>query len=316
MSQLEFVLSPYKSGLTLISRRGTGSRETGVHLPKPHDPGDRLNVLLWFHGFYVKDVAELLATDGTRIRDIVESSGKDLVLVAPHLGYVDPNFKGRDAFRKHSADFGAGLACESYLDEVLDAMARALPSRPSSRTDDDTSSAFLDIENLYIGCHSGGGIAMKTIVGGNSLGKYKSKLRQCWGFDCIYGLSGWEGAVRNRTDVKFYLYFGRGTSRSAGGTPVEFWNIVHGRKPAPNVYLAPCFPGVEDDALAFQSVEEIRKKKDSKIPYEVIRRDTDRLLGDAEAYWNQVRAKYWLKLKDHYPVSADLLGPRIASAFP
>ena len=169
MSQLEFVLSPYKSGLTLISRRGTGSRETGVHLPKPHHPGDRLNVLLWFHGFYVKDVAELLATDGTRIREIVESSGKDLVLVAPHLGYVDPNFKGRDAFRKHSADFGAGLACESYLDEVLDAMARALPSRPSSRTDDDTSSAFLDIENLYIGCHSGGEIAMKTIVGGNSL---------------------------------------------------------------------------------------------------------------------------------------------------
>ena len=56
--------------------------------------------------------------------------------------------------------------------------------------------------------------------------------------------------------------------------------------------------GVEDDALAFQSVEEIRKKKESKIPYEVIRRDTDRLLGDAEAYWNQVRAKYWLKLKD------------------
>ena len=51
------------------------------------------------------------------------------------------------------------------------------------------------------------------------------------GFDCIYGLTGWEGAVRNRTDVKFYLYFGRGTSRSAGGTPVEFWNIVHGASP-------------------------------------------------------------------------------------
>ena len=47
MSRIEFVLSPYKSGLTLISRGGTGSRETGVHLPKPHQAGDRLNVLLW-----------------------------------------------------------------------------------------------------------------------------------------------------------------------------------------------------------------------------------------------------------------------------
>jgi len=315
MSRLEFVPSPYKSGLTLISRRGTGSRETGVHLPKPHYPGERLNVLLWFHGFYVRDIPALLATDGTRIRDIVEASGKDLVLIAPHLGYVDPSFNGRDAFRKHSADFGAGSTCESYLDEVLDAIAPALPRKPSSNTED-TDSAFLDIENLYIGCHSGGGIAMKTIVGGNALGKYKSKLQQCWGFDCIYGLNGWEGAVRNRTDVKFYLYFGRGTSRDAGGTPVEFWNVVYGRKRASNVYLAPCFPGVEDDSLAFQSVEEIKKKKDSKVPYEMIRRDTDRLLGDSEAYWNYVRAKYWLKMKDHYPVSADLLGPRIASAFP
>jgi len=315
MSRLEFVPSPYKSGLTLISRRGTGSRETGVHLPKPHYPGERLNVLLWFHGFYVRDIPALLATDGTRIRDIVEASGKDLVLIAPHLGYVDPSFNGRDAFRKHSADFGAGSTCESYLDEVLDAIAPALPRKPSSNTED-TDSAFLDIENLYIGCHSGGGIAMKTIVGGNALGKYKSKLRQCWGFDCIYGLNGWEGAVRNRTDVKFYLYFGRGTSRDAGGTPVEFWNVVYGRKRASNVYLAPCFPGVEDDSLAFQSVEEIKKKKDSKVPYEMIRRDTDRLLGDSEAYWNYVRAKYWLKMKDHYPVSADLLAPRIASAFP
>ena len=315
MSQLEFVLSPYQSGLTLISRRGTGSRETGVHLPKPHHPGDRLNVLLWFHGFYVKDIPALFATDGTRIRDIVEASGKDLVVIAPHMGHVDSSFNERDAFRKHSADIGTGSACEDYLDEVLDAMAPALPRQPASQRSDEAS-ASLDIENLYIGCHSGGGIAMKTIVGGNSLGKYKSKLKQCWGFDCIYGLNGWEGAVRNRADVKFYLYYGRGTSRDAGGTPVEFWNVVYGRKKASNVYLAPCFPGVEDDSLAFQSVDEIRKKKDSRIPYEMIRRDVDRYLGDSKEYWRHVRKSYWHKLKDHYPVSADLLGPRIAGAFP
>ena len=38
MSQFQFALSPYKSGLTLISSRGTGSRETGVHLPSRTSP--------------------------------------------------------------------------------------------------------------------------------------------------------------------------------------------------------------------------------------------------------------------------------------
>ena len=59
-----------------------------------------------------------------------------------------------------------------------------------------------------------------------------------------------------------------------------------------------------------------KKKKDSKIPYEVIRRDVDRFLGNAEEYWRHVHNKYWQKLKDHYPVSADLLGPRITRALP
>ena len=83
MSRIEFVHSPYKNGLTLLTRRGIGSRETGVHLPKPHQAGDRLDVLLWFHGFYVQDIPALLALDDTRIRDIVEASGKDLIGRSP-----------------------------------------------------------------------------------------------------------------------------------------------------------------------------------------------------------------------------------------
>jgi hypothetical protein len=233
------------------------------------------------------------------------------------MGHVDYSLNGRTAFNQNCVDIGTGSACENYLDQVLDAVAAALPPKPrgQSRFEDDVDSAFLDIENLYIGCHSGGGTAMKTIVGGNSLGKYKSKLKECWGFDCVYGLGGWEAAVRNRSDVKFYLYFGRGTSSDARGSPVELWNIVYGSKKAPNVYMAPGFPGVEDDRIAFQSVDEI-KKKTSNLPYEKIRKDVDRFLGDAKAYWKYVKANYWHDLKDHYPVSADLLGPRIGKALP
>src|SRR5262249_39636721 len=156
-----------------------------------------------------------------------------------------------------------------YLDEVLGALGRALPRKTTPSTPDPTPP--FDIANLYIGCHSGGGIAMKAIVGSKALGKDKSKLREGWGFDCVYGQTpGWEGAVRNRSDVTCYVYFGQGTQADSGGTPVELWNLVYGRKKAGNVYMAPCFPGVEDDTLAFQSVDDIKKKPNSKIPYEMI----------------------------------------------
>src|SRR5437868_2878152 len=81
-----------------------------------------------------------------------------------------------------------GTSCEQYLNDVLDALASVLPPRPKSQApnQEDTESASVDINNLYIGCHSGGGTAMKSIVKGDSLGSYKSKLKQCWGFDCVY----------------------------------------------------------------------------------------------------------------------------------
>jgi hypothetical protein len=65
---------------------------------------------------------------------------------------------------------------EHYLNEVLAALARFQnPSSPPA----------LDIKNLAIACHSGGGAGMRNLLG--TLGKYQPKLKECWGFDCLYG---------------------------------------------------------------------------------------------------------------------------------
>lgn len=165
-------------GLTLFSKRGSACRKpTAVYLPPKHlATNHALNVVLWLHGFYVKDHRYLFHSDAARVREQVLGSGKDVVLIAPFLGYEYLNAK-----KEFEGDYSVAALegekwGERYLDEVLAALARFQnPSAPPA----------LDIKNLVIACHSGGGGGMRKLVG--TLGKYQSRLKECWGFDCLYG---------------------------------------------------------------------------------------------------------------------------------
>jgi hypothetical protein len=174
-------------GLTLFSATDTGCMTpTGVYLPRnPSGPSNALNVVLWLHGYYVSDIQALFHSDGTRLRQQVLGSNKDVVLIAPFLGYrhckkadctADENgqvFEG--PFGVGGLGTGDGLG--QYLDLVLGALARRLkPSAPPT----------LDIKNLVIACHSAGGSAMRLVV--DHLGRHQQKLRECWGFDCLNGM--------------------------------------------------------------------------------------------------------------------------------
>lgn len=160
-------------GLTLFSRRGTCTKPTGVYLPPRHvNTKTALDVVLWLHGWYVKDHKQLFHSDEARVRQQVVSSNKDAVLIAPFLGQkFKPDDTDYDLSDLKTAKWG-----EHYLNEVLVALARFQnPSSPPA----------LDIKNLAIGCHSGGGVGMRNLIG--TLGKYQPKLKECWGFDCLYG---------------------------------------------------------------------------------------------------------------------------------
>ncbi|WP_407165114.1 hypothetical protein [Bradyrhizobium sp. ORS 111] len=166
-------------GVTLFTKRqAPGMKPTAVYFPPKHvNAATKFDVVIWLHGFYVKDHEFLFHNDPARLREQVRDSGKDVVLIAPFLGYeyaVADGFAGSYSVK----DLASPKWGERYLDEILGALASFLGAAS-------TSIPQLQIGKLIIACHSGGGNAMRNLVG--SLGKYDSNLTACWGFDCLYG---------------------------------------------------------------------------------------------------------------------------------
>jgi hypothetical protein len=167
-------------GVTLFTKSTTHCiKPTAVYFsPKHSVSGNVLNVVLWLHGFYVRNHKFLFHNDRARIREQVRDCGKDVVLIAPFLGFEyavdDTHFAGN----YNVEDLATPKWGERYLNEVLAALSHFLvpDARPSFQ---------LQVDKLIIACHSGGGVGMRNLVG--NLGKYQSNLRACWGLDCLLG---------------------------------------------------------------------------------------------------------------------------------
>jgi hypothetical protein len=300
-------------GIVLTSKGSGWKRPTGVFLPDPGIVGEHraLTVLLWFHGHFVKDIPSLFYKEATKILQAVLDSKRRLVVVAPHLGW----FKTRTDSDYNASVLGGGKTCEQYLDQVLGALAEWYLTTLSGIDLESKPPPKFQIAELYIAGHSGGGGGIMSSVA--SLGGYKDQLRECWGFDCLYG-SGqtWYDWARAQTRMPLYFYFGQGTQPAYNGDVLGFWKRVYGTPKSPlplgarmlNVYLAPALPGTELDMVAFQFSEDIKAKAIAGNRYEEIRKQVDPLLDTPTKYWSTIIT---LGLKDHYPVVSELLGPRI-----
>lgn len=197
-------------GVTLVTKRlAPGMKPTAVYLPPKHVTSEtKFDVVVWLHGFYVRDHEFLFRSDPARLREQVRDSGRDVVLVAPFLGYeyaVGESFAGNYSVK----DLAAPKWGERYLDEILGALAKYLGS-PSG------SLPQLQIDRLIIACHSGGGNAMRNLVG--SLGRYQSNLKACWGFDCLYGAKTqpddatfWYQWLSGQNDTQLEIVYGPST---------------------------------------------------------------------------------------------------------
>jgi hypothetical protein len=169
-------------GVTLFTK-GTAHciKPTAVYLPpNPAARGNMLDVVIWLHGFAVRDHKFLFRNDPARIREQVRDSNKNVVLIAPFLGYeysVGNGFAGNYNVK----DLATRNWGERYLNEVLAAISHF-------QVPDLKSPPQLQINKLVIACHSAGGNGMRNLVG--SLGRYQSNLKACWGFDCLYDGSG------------------------------------------------------------------------------------------------------------------------------
>ena len=176
------------------STLGTWRKPTGVYLPLGTDTGAGfVDMLLYLHGHLVPSIDQLFNRDGVAVRQQVLASGKKVVLAAPWLGL------GGTGTTYKTSDI-TGAWGELYINDVLNALVPPAVPKPDLYN----SGALiprLHLRHLVIACHSGGGAGMRNLVG--TLGRYKSNLKACWGFDCLYGVLA--------EDANFWYEWSRGS---------------------------------------------------------------------------------------------------------
>jgi Putative esterase len=202
--ELEVEANDYFSGTSLYSKpQAHRIKETSVYLPPNYRNTNPLNVVVWLHGFFVKNNRFLFKDDGVNVRQRVLNSNRNVVLIAPFMGYeyFDQNDKAVGDFS--TSALGQGKWGQQYLTEVLKGLANHIDAK---------SPPQLEIKNLILACHSGGGTAMRGLVG--TLGTFRGALRECWGFDCLYGgddANFWSKHATSPDGCPVYVYFGDST---------------------------------------------------------------------------------------------------------
>ena len=177
-----------------------GPNDTGIYFPEKYVPGASVDLLVYFHGLpapcggHNSDrISELWGGSCPRfpLRELVNRSGKNVVLVAPRLRGVE----------------GSGLHLDMAADEFLtkvvafiaDRVTRApfkrqgaapsadrkdAPAKDATAKDATTKDATaMSIGKLILAAHSGGGTPMLRMAQTAKV----AKVSECWGFDSMYG---------------------------------------------------------------------------------------------------------------------------------
>ena len=218
---------------------------TGVFVPANYRVGDTVDLLLLLRGYDIKrpwsatSVAEYWNSPkhpilkSFMLREEINKSGKNVILAVPALGPYSEIGKLNDK---------GGV--QDFLARILDGLWRnGYASRGQRPT----------IRYLILAAHSGGGAPLRRLA--RVLGDdetYKEKLKECWGFDSIYGVkdrdadfwADWAGRHPGCRVTMFYLF----TEREVGKDPkraVSATNPLVRREPA-----GTSFPAMELARLA------------------------------------------------------------------
>jgi D-alanyl-D-alanine carboxypeptidase len=170
---------------------------TGIFIPEKYVARARVDLILYLHGYKTTRVCgpgDSVSIDGYwrshywPLREEVNSSGKNIILVAPTLG-------PRSQARRLTDPRGF----EAYLDQVLAALTEYGPYRQVGRSP--------TLGNIILACHSGGGSPMRRLAMGSH--RYANRIRECWGFDSLYDKSDpelWAQWAKSRPDAKLFIY--------------------------------------------------------------------------------------------------------------
>jgi hypothetical protein len=234
---------------------------TGVFVPKDYRVGDMIDLVLFLRGYDIKRPKAATSVDeywnspkhpvlkSFLFREEINTSGKNVILVVPTLGPSSEVGKLKD-------DGGV----QEFLGNVLDGLWKSGPH--AGRANRPT------IRHLILAAHSGGGVPLRRLaqVLGND-DAYKDKLKECWGFDSIYGVkdkdaefwSDWAKDHPGTNVTMFYIF----TEKEVGKDPklpVSAGNPLDHREPTNTT-----FPASELERLAkarkLSNVSVIRESK-------------------------------------------------------
>jgi hypothetical protein len=139
---------PSVPGITLFSQGEGCIKPMGDYLPRRPPAGSKdLNVILWLHGWDVKnpqDPFSAAARYATNLRESLRASEQDVVLIAPHRGFKwgegapDAEHVGKTKTNVHGSlglgDLGKDKGLQAYPEGVLDQIAQSR-AYASSATD-------------------------------------------------------------------------------------------------------------------------------------------------------------------------------------
>jgi len=198
---------------------GVDDPATGVFVPDQYRVDKTIDLVVFLRGYDIKrpkaatGVAEYWNSPrhpvlkSFLLREEVNKSGKNVILVVPPLGPFAEAGK--------LADEG-GL--RAFLDRVSDGLWRSgphadLPQAPKVR-------------HLILAAHSGGGVPLRRLarVAGSDV-DLKDKLKACWGFDSIYGVKDkdaefWADWARGHPGTRVAMVY-RFTEREVGRDPTS-----------------------------------------------------------------------------------------------
>jgi hypothetical protein len=196
---------------------GVDDPATGVFVPDHYRVDKTIDLVVFLRGYDIKRpkaatvVAEYWNSPrhpvlkSFLLREEVNKSGKNVILVVPPLGPFAEAGK--------LADEG-GL--RAFLDRVSDGLWRSgphadLPQAPKVR-------------HLILAAHSGGGVPLRRLarVAGSDV-DLKDKLKACWGFDSIYGVKDkdaefWADWAHGQPGARVAMFY-RSTEREVGRNP-------------------------------------------------------------------------------------------------
>jgi len=150
---------------------------TGIFIPKNFVAAEEIDLLIYLHGHKsaalgkdrsINEYWNVKKFPHFAFRELVNDSGKNIILVAPTLG---PRSQAR------TLTTNTGFA--NFIAKVIASIA-------------EYAHQYKDLEapvikNIILACHSGGGNAMYKITQLSEKNNDAKKITACWGFDCTYG---------------------------------------------------------------------------------------------------------------------------------